>query len=193
MKGRGFSLLELLVMMALLYLMVALAGPPAQRAWRRAALSQAALRLYSDAQRCQELAAGRLAPVGLLFDVDQQGVFYVVVADGNGNGVSRRDYLAGRDPVLAGPVHLRRFSSAVQLGLPSGRRLPAPGGGGLLAESGLSIGRWGILSFSPTLGASPGTVALSTQEETVALRLAPMGSLRLWRWSPARGWRPWHF
>ncbi len=191
MKDRGFSLLELLVVMALLGLMVALAAPPAQRAWRRAALTRAALRLYTDAQRCQEVAAKRLAPVGLLFDLDQQGVFYVVVADGNGNGVSRRDVLAGRDPVLAGPVHLRHFSSAVRLGLPSGRHLPAPGGSGPLPASGLSVGRWGILSFSPTLGASPGTIVLSTQEEVAALRLAPMGSLRLWRWNPARGWHPW--
>jgi prepilin-type N-terminal cleavage/methylation domain-containing protein len=192
MKAKGFSLLELVLVLALLALLSAVALPRNDSLWRRSALTQAALRVLTDAQRCQQLAAQRLAHVGMVFDVDERGTFYVLVADGNGNGVSRRDYLTGRDRVLAGPVYFSQFSGPVRLGLTMA--LPAPNGSGLLPPGGLAFGRAGILSFSPTLGATSGTLVLSTGEEVVALRVAPMGALRLFRWSHQRqSWLPFHF
>jgi len=186
MKAKGFSLVELLVTLGVLGLLLALATPRTERFARRAALTAAATRLFTDAQRCRELSAQRLAHVGLLFDVDPRGSFYVVVADGNGNGVSRRDYLAGRDRVLAGPVYLADFGAAVRLGLPAGTTVPAPSEQGWVPQGGIAAGRSGILSFSPSLGATPGSVYLSAGDEVVALRVAPLGALRLLRWSKQR-------
>jgi len=186
MKAKGFSLVELVVTLSLLALLLAVAGPRTTRWAARGALTAAASRLFTDAQRCRELAAQRLAHVGLLFDVDARGSFYVLVVDRNGNGVSRRDYLAGRDQVLGGPVHFADFGPAVRLGLPPGISVPAPGGTGRVSEAGIAAGRSGILSFSPSLGATPGSVYLTAGDEVVALRVAPMGALRLLRWSKQR-------
>lgn len=191
MRNRGFSLLEVLFTLGLLGLLMALAPSSWQRLRSRQALSSAALRLLAEAQRCQDLAMRYATHVGLLFDVDKRGPFFVVVRDANGNGVSRRDYLAGRDPVMAGPVHLSNFSPKVRLGPPAGCKLPVPGGSGMVPKSGLALGEAGILSFAPVVGARSGSIYLSAGSDVVALRVAPMGSVRLFRWNPRRGlWLP---
>lgn len=191
MKNRGFSLLELLFTLGLLGMVVMLAASRWQGLGSRGALSSATLGLLAQVQRCQDLAVRYATHVGLLFDVDERGAFFVVVRDANGNGVSRRDYLTGRDPVVAGPVHLNDFSPQVRLGPPLGCKLPAPGGSGAVPESGLALGKAKILSFAPIVGARSGSIYLSADSEVVALRVAPMGSVRLFRWNSRRGlWLP---
>lgn len=191
MRNRGFSLLEVLCIFALLGIVVTLAASPWQGLGSRQALSSAALRLFAEVQKCQNLAVRYATHVGLLFDVNERGAFFVVVRDANGNGVSRREYLAGRDPVVAGPVHLSDFSPQVRPGPPLGGKLPAPGGSGTVPESGLALGESKILSFAPVVGARSGSIYLSAGNEAVALRVAPMGSVRLFRWNPRCGlWQP---
>lgn len=190
-KKEGFSLIELLIVLALLGCAAALAAPALDRVQHRAALVQAGYRLLADTQKCQTLAARHLARVGIVFDVDHRGRFYVLVQDGNGNGVSRKDYLAGRDKVVGGPVYLREFGRQVRLGPPFGVRVPKPDESGWVPESGVQAGHAGILSFSPGLGASPGSVYLSAGTRVVALRVTPMGVARLLTWDAGRrAWRP---
>ncbi|MGQ9495002.1 MAG: prepilin-type N-terminal cleavage/methylation domain-containing protein [Thermoanaerobaculaceae bacterium] len=191
MRKRGFSLLEVLFTLGLLGLVVTLAASPWQRLSSRQALNSAALRLLAEAQRCYDLAMRYATHVGLLFDVDERGAFFVVVRDANSNGVSRRDYLAGRDPVMAGPVHFSDFGPQVRLGPPEGCQPLAPGGSGTVPGSGLALGEAKILSFAPVMGARSGSIYLSAGSDVVALRVAPMGSIRLYRWNSRRGlWLP---
>lgn len=185
-RKTGFSLVELLVVLGTLVLILGVASPQLSRLYRRAALRHAGFRLLTDAQRCQTLAAQHLAKVGLLFDVDQRGSFYVLVVDGNANGVSRKDYLTGRDRVVGGPVYFREFGPQVRVGLPPGVRVPGPGDGGMVPEGGFALGRSGILSFNPALGATPGSVYLSAGTEVLALRVTPMGAARLFSWNAQR-------
>jgi prepilin-type N-terminal cleavage/methylation domain-containing protein len=193
-KKSGFSLVELLVVLGIMALVLGVASADLSRMYRRGALRQAGFRLLTDAQRCQTLAVQHLAKVGLVFDVDPRGSFYVLVVDRNGNGVSRRDYLTGRDRVVGNPVYFREFGPQVRLGLPFGWRVPQPGGGGLVAEDGLQVGRAGILSFSPTAGATAGSVFLSSGSEVLALRVTPLGTARLFTWNAQRGlWEPVRF
>lgn len=191
MKERnGFSLVELVVVLALVGFLAAIAGPDWLRVHHRASLVQAGYRLLVDTQRCQTLAAQRLTHVGILFDLDHRGRFYVLVEDRNGNGVSRRDYLAGRDRVVGGPVYLSDFGRHVRLGPPPGLKVPRPGETGWIPEDGLQVGSAGILSFAPGLGATAGSVYLSAGTRVVALRVTPMGATRLLTWDAGR--RAWH-
>ncbi|MFN3412675.1 MAG: prepilin-type N-terminal cleavage/methylation domain-containing protein [Thermoanaerobaculum sp.] len=193
-KTRGFSLVELLVVLGVMALVLAVASADFSRIYRRGALRQAGFRLLTDAQRCQTLAIQHLAKVGLVFDTDHRGSFYVLVVDGNGNGVSRKDYLTGRDQVVGNPVYFQDFCPQVRLGLPSGWRVPQPGGGGLVSENGVQVGHAGILSFSPTAGATAGSVFLSSGSEVLALRVTPLGTARLFTWNAQRGlWEPVRF
>lgn len=193
-KKSGFSLVELLVVLGITALVLAVASADLSRMYRRGALRQAGFRLLTDAQRCQTLAVQHLAKVGLVFDVDHRGSFYVVVVDRNGNGVSRKDYLTGRDSVVANPVYFRDFGPQVRLGLPPGMRVPQPGGRGLVSGDGLQVGSAGILSFSPTMGATAGSVVLSSDAEVLALRVTPAGTARLISWNAPRGlWEPVRF
>lgn len=193
-KKGGFSLVELLVVLGVMALVLVMASADLFRAYRRGALRRAGFRLLTDAQRCQTLAVQHLAKVGLLFDVDPRGSFYVLVVDRNGNGVSRKDYLAGRDRVVGHPVYFRDFGPHVRLGLPSGWQVPQPGGRGLVSEDGLHVGRTGILSFSPIMGATAGSVFLSSGSEVLALRVTPLGTVRLLSWNAPRGlWEPVRF
>ncbi|MGC8915778.1 MAG: prepilin-type N-terminal cleavage/methylation domain-containing protein [Thermoanaerobaculum sp.] len=193
-QSKGVSLVELLVVLGLVALLAGIASPQLGKTADRAHLAAAGARLLTDTQRCQSLAAQRLAKVGLLFDLDERGRFYVVVADGNGNGVSRRDYLAGRDRIVAGPVYFRDFGARVRLGVSQEMGVPQPGGEGLVPESGLQVGGAGILSFSPGLGATAGSVYLSSGRQVLALRVTSMGVVRLFHYNEARRvWEPARF
>ncbi|MCS7183090.1 MAG: prepilin-type N-terminal cleavage/methylation domain-containing protein [Thermoanaerobaculum sp.] len=183
---RGSSLLEVLVVMALVALMVAVALPAWDRPLARAGLAQGAYRIVSDLQRCPSLAAQYLSKVALVFDVDARGRFYVLVRDGNGNGVSRKEYLTGRDPVLGGKVYLRDVAPQVRLGPPVGLRVPQPGGEGWVPQEGLSVGQAGLLSFSPGFGATPGSIYLSSGSRVAAVRVSPSGAVRLLTWDQLR-------
>lgn len=193
-EKKGFSLVELLLVLGIVALLLTIATPQWHRVYRRAALRQAGFRLLTDAQRCQTLAAQYLVNVGLVFDVDERGSFYVVVMDKNGNGVSRREYLAGRDRVMGNPVYFRDFGPQVRPGTPPGVKVPAPGDAGTVPVGGLALGRSGILSFNPSLGATPGSVYLATSHEVLALRVTPMGAARLFSWDAQRRlWQPVRF
>ncbi len=185
-ERKGFSLVELVVVLGILFMLLTVATPQWQRVYQRVALRQAGFRLLTDAQRCQALAAQHLAKVGLVFDVDGGGSFYVLVMDGNGNGVSRKDYLTGRDKVVGGPVYFRDFGPQVRLGLPPKWHIPAPSGNKAVPGEGTALGKAGILSFSPSFGATPGSVYLSAGTEVLALRVTPMGVARLFTWDTQR-------
>jgi prepilin-type N-terminal cleavage/methylation domain-containing protein len=187
----GFSLAEALVVIALLALATAIALPNVSETRRKFDLQRLARQVAADALRCRMEALSSCRNVGLVFAEVGGRPYYVMVADGNGNGVSRQEFLRNADKALGPRVWLEFLSAGTHLGVPSSWRVPDPSGRGTLAENGLRTGSANIISFSHTGGATPSSVYFNDgRERVLAIRVhGGLGRVRalLWR----RGWGAW--
>jgi type II secretory pathway pseudopilin PulG len=187
----GTSLAEMLVVLLLLGLAAAIALPNLAETRRRLDLERLARQVGADAVRCRMEALTSCRNVGLIFAEVNGRPFYVMVADGNGNGVSRQDFLRSVDKPLHPPVWLEFLSAGTRLGVPREWSVPDPSGDGTLDAPGLRVGRSGIISFSHTGGATPSSVYFNDgRERVLAIRVhGGLGRVRaiLWR----RGWATW--
>jgi prepilin-type N-terminal cleavage/methylation domain-containing protein len=153
-NARGFSLLELLVVLGILAVLSA-ATAPRLRAYLHEARLEAAcqfLRSFFRQQRARAAAENRFR--GVVFDEIETDPVLSVHVDGNGNGIRRNDVDSGLDPRVREPWRLSSVFPGVRYGAPpdgpeSG---PAPG---------LRIGRGKIVSFSPLGSSTSGTLFLT--------------------------------
>ncbi len=187
----GTSLAEILVVLVLLGLAAAIALPNLAETRRKLDLERLARQVAADALRCRMEALTTCRNVGLVFAEASGRPFYVMVADGNGNGVSRQDFLRNLDRPLHPPVWLEFLSAGTRLGVPSEWAVPDPSGGGTLGGAGLRVGRSGIISFSRTGGATPSSVYFNDgRERVLAVRVhGGLGRVRAIMWR--RGWSEW--
>ena len=187
----GISLAEMVVVLVLLGLAMAIALPNLAETRRTLDLERLARQVAADALRCRMEALTTCRNVGLVFAEANGRPFYVMVADGNGNGVSRQDFLRNMDKPLHPPVWLEFLSAGTRLGVPRAWAVPDPSGAGTLGEAGLRVGRSGIISFSHTGGATPSSVYFNDgRDRVLAVRVhGGLGRVRaiLWR----RGWSEW--
>jgi prepilin-type N-terminal cleavage/methylation domain-containing protein len=188
---RGFSMIEGLVALALLGLVVALAVPNLAEIQRRSDLAGLTQRVVDDTRRArmEALMSGR--GVGLIFAQERGRWFYTMVADGDGDGVSRSDLRYGIDKPLGAPIWLEFLSPGAGMGVPTGWRVPDPGGSGWLPQDGLRLGRSDILAFSRFGQATPSTMYFNDgQRRMFAVRVnGDTGRIRVIAWE--RGWRQW--
>ena len=134
-------------------------------------------------QRLVGVARGlALTVAGLSFEIDSGCLSWQVVADGDGDGLSRADLQSGVDRALAPPVRLRRRYPGLQAGRPRATPPLLRGSPGL---GGVAFGRSRLLSCSPTGSTSSGTLYLhNSYGEAVAVRAyGPTGRLTLWWWA----------
>jgi len=190
-EQRGTSLLEALTVIAVAGLILAMAVPSLEQFKRSTDLARLARQIADDGLRCRMEALTSCRNVGLVFaDVDEHS-YYVMVADGDGDGVSRADYLRGVDRPLGPKVWVHFLSGGTRLGVPTAWRVPDPSGSGALDARGLRVGASGIMSFSKGGGATPSSVYFNDgRDRVLAVRVdGENGRIRalLWR----RGWRTW--
>jgi type II secretory pathway pseudopilin PulG len=187
----GFSISEALVVLALLALATAVALPNLSETRRRMDLERLARQVAGDALRARMEALTSCRNVGLVFAELEGRPYYVMVADGNSNGVSRRDFLQNVDRALGPRVWLEFLSAGTRLGVPREWRVPDPSGDGTLAEQGLRAGRAAIISFSRFGHATPSSVYFNDgRERVLALRVhGGLGRIRTLLWQ--RGWAQW--
>lgn len=115
---------------------------------------------------------------------------WVVLRDGDGDGVRSEDVAAGRDTVESGPWRLAELAPGVTPGAPAGAR-EGPGGSSIPAD-GVAVPS-DILSVGPDGAGSSGTIYVSSGSgETVAIRwYGPTGRVTVWvRTEPASRWEP---
>jgi prepilin-type N-terminal cleavage/methylation domain-containing protein len=187
----GFSLSEALVVLALLALVAAIALPNLSETRRKLDLERLARQVAADALRARMEALTSCRNVGLVFSEIEGRPYYVMVADGNGNGVSRRDFLRNVDKALGPRVWLEFLSAGTRLGVPREWRVPDPSGDGTLGEQGLRAGSTAIISFSRFGHATPSSVYFNDgRARVVAVRVhGGLGRIRTLLWQ--RGWVQW--
>jgi len=187
----GFSLIEALAALAILGLAIAIAVSNLQDFERKSDLARLARQIAADALRCRMEALVSCRNVGLVFGDVEDRSYYVMVADGDNDGVSRADFLRGVDRALGPKVWVHFLSMGARLGVPAAWRVPDPSGGGTIEGRGLRIGTSGIISFSSTGGATPSSVYFNDgRERVLVVRInGDLGRVRALLW--CRGWSAW--
>jgi len=191
-RVRGFSLLEMLVVLVVVALVSAAAVPAVGR-MRRAALTAAGARHLAvtlHALRWKSVAEGMAH--GMYFAADGSGWSWFVVRDGNGNGLRTAEVLGGTDPTLSGPHRTEDVASGVRLGFPPGGPFPRiPPANGWIDDHDdpIRIGNTSLLSFGPLGTASSGTFYLTDgRERLYAIVLyGKTARVRVWRYEPGSG------
>ena len=191
-SSRGFSLLEALIGVALLGVLAALVLPDLSEVRRRTDLVRLARQIAADALRCriEALTSGR--NVGLVFCELERRAYYVMVADGDHDGVSRVDFIRGVDRPIGPKVWVEFMSGGTHLGVPGAWKVPDPGGEGTLDGRGVRVGASNILSFAHTGGATPASVYFNDgASRALAIRVwGTVGRVRALVWRQGGGvWR----
>lgn len=158
----GFTLLELVVTVAVLALAATLAAPPLLRASSGLVTRLAAEEVAVTLEHARAFAIRHSMKVGLKFHVAADGaVSWALYRDGDGDGVRTADIDAGVDPRLTPVRSLVHFGRTARLGFPRGEapRDPSDPRRKLdRLDDPIRFNRSDIASFSPLDGATPGSV-----------------------------------
>jgi prepilin-type N-terminal cleavage/methylation domain-containing protein len=175
-KSRGYSLLELLFVLAILSLAVTLTCNSLIRLSRRIALRTAAISLSRLLEKVQYDAYGSDHMRGVRFSQTAEGWQVAVYEDGDGDGVLNADINSGVDLLIEGPIPIIDRLSMVRIGVPAPRVLQ-PDGGGPFPPSArpVNFNQSSICSFAPNGDATPGSVYLVSGNTSEAAMVRSSG------------------
>ena len=185
-RCRGVSLVELLAALVLIGVLTSLLIPTAAEmvADARAAAGARELAMILQALRWKAVAAN--SSHGLFFAKDERGWHWLVVRDGNGNGLRTAEVRDGTDPAVSGPHRLEDRVSGLYLGFPPAESVPRipPRSGSIsdLADP-VKFGRSDLISFSPLGTASSGTLYVTDRRHALraVVLFGPTVRVRVWR------------
>ncbi len=190
--GRGYSLVELLVVLGLVCALLTAAVPSFDRAAETAEVAGAARYLASVVARARLDAARRQRSVAIRF-LRQSPTAFVVVADGDGDGVRADDIAAGVDRVTRPDDRLEDHFPRARFGI--GGPLPAIDDTRMLTASDDPV-RFGVadqLTLTPFGTATGGTAYLTSRAGVqFAVRISGVtGRARVLRYDHGRAlWLP---
>ena len=162
---RGFSVAELVVVLAVLSLLLTLGLPPLARmaAGLRLTMAAAELEGVLRAARSQAIRLG--TEVAVKFQPRPDGfATWSVYRDGDGDGVLNRDIAAGVDVPVTLPRPLEQLGRQLRFGFPPGRPARDPGDPShRLDPAGdpIRFNSSDLASFGPLGTATPGSVYLT--------------------------------
>lgn len=189
MRQRGFSLVELIVAMAVFAVLAAVFAPNLKAYSVRSQLDGAARQFQGEFRKARSIAVRSGRQTAIRFESAPQGPTFSVYADTNGNGVLSSEIALGSDPRIAGPFALTGKAPEVRVAILPGTPAIPPERGALSQEDPIRFGRSNMLSFSPDGTASPGTFYLATRYEQAAVRVNP-ATARVSFWTCRGGlWR----
>ena len=187
-SGRGFSFLEIVVVLAIIGAIALCAVPSFATYRRRASVTSQAVQLQGifRSLRTRAIASNRHA--GVKFTQVGSEWAYSLYEDGDGDGIRSDDIASGVDRRYAGPSLLTPQFHIATIGLlPTAIRDPD---GDALSPTALAVqfNRSTICSFSPTGSATPGTVYITDGAgQLFAVRVAgTSGRVRTLRYNGAR-------
>jgi prepilin-type N-terminal cleavage/methylation domain-containing protein len=178
MRDRGFTLVETLVVVAIVLVMAVAALPPFRAHFADAHLVGAGQQFKSQFRLAHSAAVRGGVYTAIRFERHDDGtVWYAVYRDGNANGVRSADIASGQDERVSGPFPLSGGAPGVWVGINPGIPAPPPEHGQLSGDP-VRFGTSDILSFSPFGTATPGTFYLAGDASQAAVRVTG-GSARV--------------
>jgi prepilin-type N-terminal cleavage/methylation domain-containing protein len=171
---RGSSLLEVLLVMAILGVLAGLGVPNLLEASRRQRLDLAAAELRSSMYLARALAIRHGVNAAVKFQVVDGKLAFALFRDGDGDGVMNADIRAGIDPPH-GTVHFVLVAGTdIRFGFPPGRAPRDPGDPSRRLDrldDPIRFNSSDLASFDPWGGATPGTAYLTNGHDLLALRI----------------------
>ena len=186
---RGFSMLEVLVTLALVVLVSAVALPIVDRMRQEGRVRGAA---YALAARCGYLrmaSVHRNARVAMRLRQEGEQWIAQTFVDGDWDGVLSADIASGRDPAIDAPIDVRHWLGGAELGFAPG----CPLVDGSAVPSGASpvrIGSARLLVFTPDGASSGGSLYVRGAPGTASYAVVVLGATgrtRLMRCPPGGG------
>jgi prepilin-type N-terminal cleavage/methylation domain-containing protein len=160
---KGFTLLELLVVLAVMGLLLTLGVPPLLHTTDDLRLHMAAGEIVGVLRSSRSFAQRYNANVAVKFNTEKNGVVtFALYRDGNNNGVLNKDITSGKDRLVMPPQSLKFLGRDVNFGFPPGPppRDPSTGKPMDRLDDPIRFNDSDLASFSPLGTATPGSVYL---------------------------------
>lgn len=172
MNQRGFSLAELLAVLALLGTLLTLAAPPLLRISGDLRVRLAAEELVQVLRLARAYAVRNSANVAVKFRTSKDGaVTFTLYRDGDGDGVLTRDIDKGVDPQVGPPRRLSNLGRGVGFGFPPGPPPTDPGSPGKTLsglDDPIRFNQSDLASFDPIGTSTPGTLYFTDRQSRLA-------------------------
>jgi len=189
----GMSLIEILLVLAVLAIVVAITLPDLAEIRGAAALGAASSRLKGLLFRCRAYAILNSRATAVVFEHRDDGSWRCFIAvDGDGDGIRTRDIHGLIDPVVGEVLHLD--GGGAGLGILQGEFVPDPSGRGRLRgdlDDPVRAGRGNIITFTARSTATPASIYLTDHRARMRVLRVYGGTgrviSRVWR----SGWPKW--